>query len=382
MAGVDLMVVAGLVGAVIAGVTVLGGGALPRAGATGPTTTTTTIPPTTTTTPPTTVAAPTTAAPTTVTTTTAPPRWRAPLTGLPVDDEAFAAIATRRTLAVKIDDAPKVGSHPGLGDADVVYEVLVEGGFTRFLALFQSRVPATVGPVRSVRTTDGALVANLNTPVFAYSGGNPRTVADIVRLPLIAFPPDRADRGVYRRDGSLPSPHNMFLSPAGVWSRLLDAATPVSPFANERATGAPGIPTAGARAVFSGSADSTFVWDPARSDYVHFQRGRRHAVEGGQPMTTDNVVLLSVPYGTSPYDPRSPEAVTVGLGPGLLLSGGTATSITWARPHGFAPFTFLGADGAPVPLPPGRTWVAMVPDAPGRIANLDAATAARMLGAG
>lgn len=383
MLAVDLVVVAGLGGAAIAGATVLDGGALRTTTGTGPTTTTT-VPPTTTTTtvPPTTAAAPTTAAPTTVTTTTVAPRWRAPLTGLPIDDATFASIATRRTLAVKIDDAPKVLSHPGLGEADIVYEVLVEGGLTRYLALFQSRVPATVGPVRSVRTTDAGLVVNLNTPVLAFSGGNPRTVADVMRLPIIPFPPDRADRGVYRRDNSLPSPHNMFLSPAAVWSRLLDAATPVSPFANERAPGVPGTPTAGVRIVFSGSTDSTFVWDAGRSEYARIQRGRRHTTDGGRTLTTDNVVVLSTPYGTSPYDARSPEAVTVGFGTGLLLSGGTATPISWARPHGFAPFTLLGADGAPLPLPPGRTWAAMVPAGPGRVSTLDGATAAALLGAG
>src|SRR5205085_6622813 len=74
----------------------------------------------------------TTAAPAT-TTTAAPPPF--PLTGLPSTDPAHLG---RQALVVKIENHPAARPQSGLDAADVVYEEQVEGGLTRFIAVFQS----------------------------------------------------------------------------------------------------------------------------------------------------------------------------------------------------------------------------------------------------
>lgn len=94
--------------------------------------------------------------------------YTAPLTGLPVDEAI-----TRRPLAVMINNAPAARPQSGLSSADIILEVLAEGGITRFIAIFQSEGAAeTVGPVRSIRpylielgeSYDGVLV---------HAGGSP-----------------------------------------------------------------------------------------------------------------------------------------------------------------------------------------------------------------
>ena len=92
----------------------------------------------------------------------------AAFTGLPADE----TVTSRAALAVKLDNA--VGGPPqwNLADADLVFEENVEG-ITRFVAVYQTNMPDRIGPVRSARTSDIDILASLNRPILAWSGGNP-----------------------------------------------------------------------------------------------------------------------------------------------------------------------------------------------------------------
>src|SRR4051812_29309370 len=74
------------------------------------------------------------ASPTTTSTSAAPANVY-PLTGLPIVDPAKAA---RPAVSIKIENEPPARPQSGLQEADVVYETLIEGGDTRFVAVFQS----------------------------------------------------------------------------------------------------------------------------------------------------------------------------------------------------------------------------------------------------
>ncbi len=67
-------------------------------------------------------------------------------------------------------------------------------------------------------------------------------------------------------------------------------------------------------------------------------------------------MVLLVPYGTSAAASNSPEAQTVGTGDVVVYSNGLKIEGTWTRSDPSQPFT-LEANGAPILLAPGRTWV-------------------------
>ena len=73
-------------------------------------------------------------------------------------------------LVVKIDDTPAAHPQAGLEDADVVYIEQVEGGLTRLAAVFSSKIPDVIGPVRSARISDIELLEQFGRVAFAYSG--------------------------------------------------------------------------------------------------------------------------------------------------------------------------------------------------------------------
>ena len=148
---------------------------------------------------------------------------------------------------VKIDNAPKARPQIGLNQADVVFEEGVEGGITRFAALFHSEGSKPVGPVRSARTTDIRLISALRHPLFAYSGANATFQRYVHEAPLVdvgfdAYP----DR--YHRDSARPSPYNLFSETEKLFDLAPDGAVPPPALFAFRSPGAaPSGP--GARAV-------------------------------------------------------------------------------------------------------------------------------------
>jgi hypothetical protein len=287
-----------------------------------------------------------------------------PLTGLPVDDPATAA---RPALVVKIDNAPKARPQAGLDRADVVFEELVEGGVTRFLAVFQSRDADPLGPVRSVRPVDPEIVTPLGG-LFAYSGGAPKFQAMIRRAPVTDVGVDVFPEA-YRRDRSRPAPNNLFTRTPLLYSRARGEAPPPRWFEFRR-PGEPlsgtGLEPVGRMVVSMGQRTSVaWTWDPAAGVWRRTTNGTPHLLAGGGQYGAENVLLQFVPYrATDDLDVGNnhvPTAEVTGQGDVIALSGGAMVRGKWRKPTAAAVTAYDDLDGRPIRLAPGRTWVMLVP---------------------
>jgi hypothetical protein len=300
------------------------------------------------------------------TTTTAPPVvW--PLTGVPSDEPGAIG---RPVVTVKMDNSPQARPQAGLNQADVVYELLVEG-ITRYALVFHSQVGDPVGPVRSARSSDVELVGNLGDPLLAWSGGNAGVVGEVRAAEASGI---LVDAGVdvayshYWREGSRRAPHNLYTNVSSLRELFggESSANPGPIFAH-RAVGAPpttGVPVAGLTIAFDGGIDADYAWDGSgwarfQVDQLHDRAGSATLDQDGTQVAPPNVVVLFSEYGSSPSDARSPMAISTGSGQALVLSGGHLTEGTWSRPAPGDPWTLADAAGTPVTLAPGRTWVAM-----------------------
>src|SRR5689334_24088321 len=114
-----------------------------------------------------------------------------PFTGEPVP-------SLNRVLAVKIDNIVNARPQTGLARADIVYVLPVEGGLRRLMAIFSSRYPPVVGPVRSAREDDLQLLRQFGRPAFAYSGATPRLLPYIHRTARIVNLYAGTSSGYYR----------------------------------------------------------------------------------------------------------------------------------------------------------------------------------------
>lgn len=320
--------------------------------------TTTTLAASTTTRPATTTAAPTTTSePATTTTVVADPTW--PLTGQPIEDAADLT-PLRRALAVKIDNHPAAVPQSGLNQADIVFEENVEG-WTRFAAVFHSQSSDPVGPIRSGRTQDIAVLEALNKPLLLWSGGNGRVTQAINASELVNLSPTTANgpAGFYR-ERSRSAPHNLYASTTKAWEAAPEELSPAAPLFTYRtaADEAPaGLPVTTADLKMEGGVRVQWTYDEASGRFFRAQQGKDHLDTEGLQLSTENLVVVYVDYQPSAADHRSPEAQTIGSGPAFVLIDGTVTLGTWERADQHAPWTLTDEDGEPILLNPGNTWV-------------------------
>jgi hypothetical protein len=302
---------------------------------------------------------------------TAPPidQGAAPLTGLPAD----AAKLARPLLIVKIDNAPKARPQAGINQADVVFEEAVEGGVTRFAALFHSSDPEPIGPVRSARSTDIHIATPLNRPLFAYSGTNATFQQQVATAPLVDLGPDKKP-GAYRRQAGRPAPYNLF-SGTGVLRSGTSGQPPPPLFAYR--TGGSGVtggtPAGGVVVEFRGLVitSAAWAWDAGAKawvrDEVTYKPGREssartpHVDAAGARVTAQNVVVQFVDYHDTGQIDQSgepvPEATLVGEGEAWVLTDGQVVKGRWRRTSPEAVTEYLDTGGKPIRLTPGRTWV-------------------------
>lgn len=328
---------------------------------------------------------PSTTVTTAATTTTAKPGEPAPLTGVPVTDPAVLA---RPALVVKIDNIDVGGcetSRPqfGLSHADLVYEILVEG-ITRFMAVFQSDLPETVGPVRSARSSDVDLVAGLGSPLFAWSGSNANVAADMAKIRdrYVDVGHSSSAGGSFYRTKDRCAPHNLLVNPVELYdyaaSKSPGVPTPVFTYRRaDAALPATARPIAGVH--LTTGQDVAFTWNVERKAWDRTQNGSHHTGLDGtkeSPLAPANVVVLEVAYVNS-STPGSPLAVTVGKGRASVFVEGKVITGTWERKDNGAPWTLVDDAGAPIALTPGKTWVALAQQ--GKVEELDFAGAAKYL---
>lgn len=295
------------------------------------------------------------------TSTTAPPV--APLTGLPVTDQAPL---DRPALVVKYDNVePKARPQAGVNQADVVYEERVEGSVTRLLAIFHSTDVAPAGPVRSARTSDLGIIGPLNRPFFAWSGANAIFAEQVRQANLVDVGVDR-QTAHYERDRSRPAPSNLMLkSTADIRALPAEGSAPPPALFTYRSEGqvpAHLEPARGANVNFGFSAGSAPVdWTWNGQGWERTQKGTAHVDAAGARIAPENVVIMFVPYASSGVNDQFgnpiPEAQLVGEGEVWVLTAGGVVKGRWQKPSLDAVASLVDAGGAPIALTPGRTWV-------------------------
>jgi hypothetical protein len=309
---------------------------------------------------------PTTSSSTTEATTTTEPVVRYPLTGLPADDEAMLK---RPLLIVKVDNVDSYARpQAGLNQADVVYEEQVEGGVTRFAALFHSHDAAQVGPVRSARSTDIQIGTMFGRPLFAFSGANQVFMDRIRASPLIDLSYDWHP-DLYTRVPEREAPDNIFTPTAELFAADTgEATTPPSIFTwqKDKDDVTPGAVRVPGVDYFTGGAGArvAFTWDKDLQGWRRTQNETEHVDTDGEPIAPENVIVQFVNYTDTGLTDLAgspvPEAQLIGEGEAWVFTRGRLVKGHWSREND-GDVTTYNAGGEPIPLTPGQTWIALMP---------------------
>jgi Protein of unknown function (DUF3048) N-terminal domain/Protein of unknown function (DUF3048) C-terminal domain len=263
----------------------------------------------------------------------------------------------RRVLIFKIDNVPQARPPTGLGKADIVYLLPVEGGLSRIMAVFSSHVPPVVGPVRSSREEDIKLLRQFGRPAFAFSGAQPALLPVVEHARIVDLYAGIV--GGYYRDYARIEPYNLYAN-----TKTLLREAPHASLARNIGFRFGALPPGGkkrhAYRVGYQAAHFIFWWSPKRDRYLVSMDGKLARGANGRLLGGRTVVIQYTKVRTSVFRElgiRPPYAETVGHGRADVLRNGREYHVRWSRPDKNGGTKFTLPDGHRMPFARGQVWV-------------------------
>ena len=274
-------------------------------------------------------------------------------------------------LVVKIDDTRQAHPQIGLEDADIVYIEQVEGGLTRLAAIFSSKIPSRIGPVRSARISDIELLEQYGHVAFSYSGAQKKMRPVIEAANLEDLGAQNHSSTIYTTDPNRIEPYAMVLRADLLMQFVKDKNFSIStskPMGWEFG----GAPDGGVK------VKSVHLSWPASSYDAHWSDSEErwlldHSYEpdiadSGKQLGPKTLVIQLVSITESIYKDKvggvTPFSATVGQGRGFILRDGRAYEAQWLRTDGASGTSWRTLDGEDISFAKGQIWVALTDKEP------------------
>ena len=278
----------------------------------------------------------------------------------------------KQILVVKIDDTNAAHPQIGVEDADLVYVEQVEGGLTRLAAIYTSKLPPLIGPIRSARISDIELLAQFGRVGFAYSGAQSKMRPVIAEANLENLSAERNPPSIYGKDPNRVGPVDMILKP----DLLLERANANPKIRIETATAsvfafgdAPKGETNTAIAKIKWpNAKYELRWDSANEKWLIYFNEKPNMAANGEHLYADTAIIQIVSITPSIYGDKfgeiTPFSKTTGSGKAVMLRDGFSYQISWQRNLETDVTTWKSEDGGVANFKPGRTWIFLTDKAP------------------
>ncbi len=297
------------------------------------------------------------------------PDPRCPLTGA---DAASVELAERPAVAVKVENDPVAYPLSGLEDAEVVFEELVEGNVTRFLAIYHCTDARKVGPVRSARVIDPGVMIPI-TRILGAAGGNNIVVRELKKAKVVLLDEKRSKKAMRRIPRSdVAYEHTLFANTVALrklGQKRYDEP-PRTSFKFGRLQGR-AKKTREVTMDFGGDATVGYRW--IKGKWRRFDNGSPLQAEGGGQIAVDNVVIEQHTVKNSKTivdvagNPSIEIADDTGRGLAILLRGGKSIKGRWIRKNTRGPVEFVTKKGQTMVFAPGTVWVELLPDRKGDV---------------
>ena len=290
---------------------------------------------------------------------------------VPQEEVSLNALSGRqgengRVLVVKVDDTKSARPQIGVEDADVVYIEQVEGGLTRLAAVFSSKIPVRIGPVRSARISDIDIIRQYGRVAFAYSGAQRKLLPVISDSYLQDLGAQRQSSTIYTRDPLRNAPFAMVLRADLLMEKIVkeqyqvDTAKEVGFVFGPLQEG--GTDTESVE-IFWPAVTYGAIWSEKESRWLLTHNGTSNVAESGKVLGPTTLVIQMVSIGPSEYGDKfggiTPLSETVGSGKAYVLRDGKAFLTTWSRLSAELGTEFTFADGERLNFAPGQVWVAL-----------------------
>ena len=305
----------------------------------------------------------------------------APLTGVKYEEGTpEAAGLNGPSVACKVDNSEAARPQQNLNRTDMVFDEMVEGGLTRFVAVFHSQLLTTdvdpnavgVAPVRSIRPMDPDIISQFGG-IVCYSGGQLKFV-NMMRATAVFNASETSEQGnhTFSRLTTREAPHNVQVNVKLLAVNHPEIAAPQQgfDFANDlsKATAVAAGNTVSRIKVAFPSALAEWIPSSDGTQWLRIQDGKVDTDSATkEQLHATNVVVLDVKEDRSYADPKYghiPKAVLIGKGKAWVFTGGKYVDALWSKSSQTARIILTDASGAAINLAPGNTWVELKPNDP------------------
>lgn len=281
--------------------------------------------------------------------------------------------STSRPYAVMINNLGAARPyHTGLQDAYLVYEIVVEGGITRYLTLFKDKTNEVVGNVRSARHYYIDYVLE-NDAYYVHWGWSPQAQSDISSLDI-----DNLNGLTYG------SPYFFRQNISGVntehkaFTNLSELANLVDRLGYRKETNKDLLLNYSATSVelpsdatdateidikYSGSSTTNYVYDSDAKVYKQFVNDKEHTdYETKKQYTVKNIIVYQVGNTTIAGDNKGRQDLdNIGTGEGYFITEGKTIPITWEKDSRSSQTVYRDKSGEEITVNDGNTWIHIVP---------------------
>ena len=261
----------------------------------------------------------------------------------------------------------------GLSQAKIVYSTLVEGGTTRFMALFDvNNTNTKIGPVRSVRPYFIHWILEYNA-LLTHVGGSPEALQDIIDFNVNDFNEMTSYGSLYfARDNNYKAPHSTFISTKKLQKALQQRHLESSyDFVNDHFSfgkneNYPNSQSA-KELYIDYSAKQTYdvkyIWQPDLDGYIRYRVGdAQRDAETGDVILIKNIIVQKVPAEVV-LDKKLRIAMDIeGSGDAYIFMNGKVINGTWEKKAMNLPTKFFDTEGNEIVLGQGNVWIEIVPE--------------------
>lgn len=274
-----------------------------------------------------------------------------------------------RPIAIMIDnDNEQARPQAGLEDAYLIYEMVVEGGATRFMALFKNADTEKIGPVRSSRHYFLDYVLE-NGTIYTHYGWSPKAQSDISSFGINNINGvTSGDEGVFWRNREFTS----------AWHSAYTSIEKIKERANKRGYKSETQQKNGitysteyinmqtdtvANSImlnYSGKYKTGYTYDAETKLYEKSINGKPHEMQSGETVKVRNIIIQLIGDSSLGDGTDRRNVNTTGSGKGYYITDGCCKSITWAKSSRSGQTTYTDADGNAIEINPGKTFINII----------------------
>jgi len=271
-------------------------------------------------------------------------------------------------VLVMIDNHSNARPQSGIDKADIVFEIMAEGGITRYMALFYTQAADKVGPVRSARYYFAQLAKGYDLP-YVHVGGSVDGLETISKLKVKDL--DEMSAGKYFwRDKSRKAPHNTYTSTANLMQAIKDRnygdVIPELPPYGKEFSGET-LPDGKVDLIYAKGKypyKATWVWEEGLGgyggQYRRYINGKAQETAEGVPLVADTIFILAARTRDRNTNPVTASVDIVGEGEAMCIVENQIIRGKWVKETAEAPLQILDSNGEPMKRKVGKTWIQVI----------------------